>query len=348
MTSPTASRAVRLRRADCNGPGIRRRRHGRGFRYVSTDGERLDDPEILERIGELVIPPAWEDVWICPYPGGHIQATGIDARGRKQYLYHSRWREQRDRQKFDDMLAFAKRLRRMRDRVEADLAGPRFSREQILACSVRLLDRGFFRIGTEDYAVENETYGLATIRREHVTVRGETLVFDYPAKHGKRRVQAILDEDVAAIVSGLLRRRGGGEELLAFKRDRRWIDVKSADINVYVKQAVGRGVSAKDFRTWGATVLAAVSVAVAEPHVTSKTARKRAETNAVREVAHYLGNTPAVARGSYIDPRVFDRFAAGETIAAALPKLGAHEGAPAIQGPIERAVLRLLDEGPVT
>lgn len=346
-TLTAGARAVRLRRADCNGPGVRRRRHGRGFRYLTSAGERVDDPELLDRIGELAIPPAWDEVWICPHPGGHIQATGIDARGRKQYLYHPRWRAHRDREKFDHMLAFAKRLRRMRERVDADLAGRRFSEEQVLACAVRLLDRGFFRIGTEDYAVENETYGLATIRREHVTVRGDTLVFDYPAKHGKRRVQSVVDPEVASVVAGLLRRRGGGDELLARKRGTRWVDVRSADINAYVKDAVGLDVSAKDFRTWGATVLAAVSLGVAEPHITSKHARRRAAVHAVREVAHYLGNTPAVARRSYIDPRVFDRFADGETIAAALPKLAHEAGVPAIQGPVERAVIRLLDETPV-
>ena len=282
-------------------------------------------------------------MWICPYPGGHIQATGIDAKGRKQYLYHPRWRERRDQEKFDDMVAFAKRLPGLRRRVDGDLARGDLSAEQVLAAAVRLLDRGFFRIGTEDYAVTNETYGLATMRKEHVTVRDETLVFDYPAKHGKRRVQSVVDPQVAEIVATLRRRRGGGDELLAYKRGRRWVDVRSADINAYLKAATHRDVSAKDFRTWGATVVAAVALGVAEPHVHSKTARKRAVTHAIREVAHYLGNTPAVARASYIDPRVFDRFRDGESIHAALPKLGSDLDAPAIQGPVERAVLRLLD-----
>lgn len=282
-------------------------------------------------------------MWICPHPGGHIQATGLDARGRKQYLYHPRWRERRDREKFDDMVAFARRLPRLRRRVEADLARADRSADEVLAASARLLDRGFFRIGTEDYAVENETYGLATMRKQHVTVDGDVLVFDYPAKHGKRRVQAVVDPEVAVVVAALRRRRGGGDELLAYKRAGRWVDVRSSDINAYLKDATGLGVSAKDFRTWGATVLAAVAVAVAEPHVHSKTARTRAIRHAVKEVAHHLGNTPAVARSSYIDPRVFDRFADGESIHAALPRLGEALDAPAIQGPIERAVLRLLE-----
>lgn len=283
-------------------------------------------------------------MWICPYPGGHIQATGIDAKGRKQYLYHRRWRERRDQEKFDDMVAFAKRLPRMRRRVDDDLARGDLSAEQVLAGAVRLLDRGFFRIGSEDYAVENETYGLATIRKEHVTVSGDMLVFDYPAKHGKRRVQSVVDPEVAELVATLRGRRGGGDELLAFKRGRRWVDVKSPDINAYLKAATSRDASAKDFRTWGATVVAAVALGVAAPQATTKTARTRAIRRAVGEVAHYLGNTPAVARASYIDPRVFDRFEDGASVAGALGRLGADEGAPAIQGPIERAVLRLLED----
>lgn len=283
-------------------------------------------------------------MWICPYPGGHIQATGMDAKGRKQYLYHRRWRERRDQEKFDDMVAFAKRLPRMRRRVDDDLARGDLSAEQVLAGAVRLLDRGFFRIGSEDYAVENETYGLATIRKEHVTVTGDTLIFDYPAKHGKRRVQSVVDPEVAELVATLRRRRGGGDELLAFKRGGRWVDVKSPDINAYLKAATSRDASAKDFRTWGATVVAAVALGVAAPQVTTKTARTRAMRRAVGEVAHYLGNTPAVARASYIDPRVFDRFEDGESVAGALGRLGADDGAPAIQGPIERAVLRLLED----
>ncbi len=283
-------------------------------------------------------------MWICPYPGGHIQATGVDAKGRKQYLYHRRWRERRDQEKFDDMVAFAKRLPRMRRRVDDDLARGDLSAEQVLAGAVRLLDRGFFRIGSEDYAVENETYGLATIRKEHVTVTGDTLTFDYPAKHGKRRVQSVVDPEVAELVATLRRRRGGGDELLAFKRGRRWVDVKSQDINAYLKAATSRDASAKDFRTWGATVVAAVALGVAAPQATTKTARTRAIRRAVGEVAHYLGNTPAVARASYIDPRVFDRFEDGESVAGALGRLGADDGAPAIQGPIERAVLRLLED----
>jgi DNA topoisomerase-1 len=342
-----ATATSRLRRVDCTGPGIQRRRHGRGFRYVDADGELVDDPEILERIGELVIPPAWGEVWICPYPGGHIQATGMDAAGRKQYLYHPRWRELRDMEKFDDMVAFARTLPRLRKRVEAELdGGDELTYDRVCACAVRLLDRGFFRVGGADYAVRNESYGLATMKKRHVRTRGDVLVFDYPAKHGKRRVQAVVDPVVAGLVADLKRRRGGaGDELLAYKRGRRWADLRSEDINAWLKDATGQDVSAKDFRTWGATVLAAVALAVSEEAAATKTGRKRAITRAINEVAHYLGNTPAVARASYIDPRVFDRYREGRAIdyrllAAASERNG---DATAIQGPVEKAVLGLLE-----
>jgi DNA topoisomerase IB len=333
--------ARRLRRSDPSGPGYTRRRCGKGFMYLDKDGERITDAEVVARITALVIPPAWRDVWISPDPFGHIQATGIDQRGRKQYLYHPRWRERRDLEKFDDMLAFARALPALRSVVDHDIALGDMSREEVLACAARLLDRGFFRIGSEEYAVTNETYGLATMRKEHVTLDGEVIRFDYIAKERKRRVQAIIDPEVAVIVGTLKRRRSGGEELLAYKRDGRWCDVRSPDINAYLKAATGLDISAKDFRTWGATVLAAVGLAVTEPELLSRTARKRAIVRAVKEVAFYLGNTPAVARTSYIDPRVFDRYRSGQTIP--LDLVAADPGATAIQGPVEEAVLDLLD-----
>ena len=335
--------AIRLKRSDPAGPGIRRRRRGKGFEYVDADGNRVDDPEIMQRVHELVIPPAWKDVWICPYPGGHIQATGVDARGRKQYLYHQKWRQRRDQEKFDSMIRFARSLPAMRETVEEHLAGDPLSREQVLACAVRLLDRGFFRIGSEDYAVENETYGLATMHKAHVKlIADDVLLFDYPAKHGKRRVQSLVDADVAAVIQKLKARRGGGRELLAYKRDGRWVDVKSADINAYLKDLTGLEISAKDFRTWNATVLVAVALAVSGVARGTKTGRKRAITRAIKEVADYLGNTPAVARASYIDPRILDRFNEGLTIDPAIAVTRTDE--PAIQGAVEEAVLDLIDE----
>jgi DNA topoisomerase-1 len=337
---------ARLKRVDCWGPGIRGRRRGKGFEFLDDEGRRITEPSVLARIRELAIPPAWEGVWICPYPTGHIQATGVDAAGRKQYRYHDHWRERRDREKFESMVDFARALPGLRERVELDLAVEGMPRERALACAARLLDRGFFRIGSEDYAEENDTYGIATMRKRHVTVDGEQVVFDYESKGGQRRVLVIGDRVVAEVVGALKRRRGGGEELLAYKRDRRWVDVKSADVNEYVKDATGGDFSAKDFRTWSATVLAGVALAVSGPAAAaSKTARQRAKAWAVKEVSRYLGNTPAVCRASYIDPRVFDRYDGGLTIGGVLPELVEDTAAwPTVQGPVEDAVLDLICE----
>ena len=336
----------RLRRVDCSAPGLTRRRRGRGFEYVDKDGVRVTEPEVLERIGELVIPPAWKDVWICPFPMGHIQATGIDQRGRKQYIYHRKWRERRDQEKFDAMVQFARCLPKLRSRITRDLRRDELDQQRALACAVRLLDRGFFRIGGEDYAESNDSYGLATMRKEHVTIGGPDLIrFEYPAKSGQHRVQSIVDPEVFDIIKTLKRRRGGGDELLAYKSGRRWIDIRSEDINGYIKASAGDDFSAKAFRTWNATVLAAVALAVSGPAAQgSKTARKRAVTRAVKEVAHYLGNTPTVCRASYIDPRIFDRFDSGLTISGALPELGDEADLASIHGPIETAVLELIAE----
>jgi DNA topoisomerase IB len=334
---------ARLRRVDCSESGILRRRRGKGFEYLDADGQRITEPSVLERIRELAIPPAWEDVWICPYPMGHIQATGIDAAGRKQYRYHDRWRERRDAEKFESMIRFARALPKLRRQVAEDLAREGMPRERVLACAVRLLDRGFFRIGSEDYAEENDTYGIATMRKRHVTIAGDAVSFDYEAKGGQRRLQTIDDPEVAGLVRALKQRRGGGEELLAYKVGRRWVDVKSADINEYVKAAAGEEFSAKDFRTWSGTVLAAVALAVSGPAHGAKSSRKLAKSRAVKEVARYLGNTPTVARTSYIDPRVFDRFDGGLTIAGVLPDLAEDTAAwPDLQGTIEEGVLDLL------
>jgi DNA topoisomerase IB len=238
------------------------------------------------------------------------------------------------------MVTFARALPELRERVAADLDHVELDREHVLACAVRLLDRGFFRIGSEDYAVTNESYGLATMRRRHAAVKGDRLLFDYPAKSGKRRVQAVIDAQVADTVQRLKKRRGGDEDLLAYKRSGRWVDVRSSDINAYLKETTGLDISAKDFRTWGATVMAAVALAVAGPAAGTKTGRKRAISRAVKEVAYYLGNSPAVARASYIDPRVFDRYRDG--IVIAVQDLEHDPEGTAIQGEVEEAVLDLI------
>jgi DNA topoisomerase I len=249
------------------------------------------------------------------------------------------------------MLDFGKALPRLRRTTDRHLRTREPTRERVLAGAVRLLDRGFFRIGGENYAEENDTYGLATMQKRHVRLGPDNvIVFDYVAKGGQRRVQSVVDPQVYKLVAELTRRRGGSADLLAYKERGRWRDVLSSDVNAYVKQVAGEDFTAKDFRTWTATVLAAVGVAVSGRAAASPTARRRAVTRAVQEVSHYLGNTPAVCRASYIDPRVFDRFAAGETVAAALDALGDVDyGEPATQGAVEAAVIDLLsdEEAPV-
>jgi DNA topoisomerase IB len=340
---------ARLKRADCSDPGLTRRRRGKGFEYLDEEGRRISDQEVLDRISELAIPPAWQDVWICPWPMGHIQATGVDAAGRKQYLYHQKWRERQDKKKFDSMVRFAQALPDMRAQVERDLRGKGVSERRVLAAAVRLLDRGFLRIGGESYAEDNDSYGLATMRKDHVTVAdNDAINFDFTGKSGIRHVRYVVDEPVAEIVRELKRRRGGGDELLAYRDEKgRWRDIKSPDIRAYVKEAAGDEYTAKDFRTWAGTVLAAVALAATDPERRKvKTANKRMITSAVKEVAYFLGNTPAVARAGYIDPRVFDRFRDGYTIEPVLIDLADEPdiGQPAIQGRVEEAVLDLINE----
>jgi DNA topoisomerase IB len=330
----------------CDGPGFSRVRCGRGFRYRDTDGEPLTDPEQLARIRALVIPPAWRDVWICPWPNGHLQAVGTDDAGRRQYLYHEEFRARQEKAKHEHVREVARALPGLRARVTEDLAGRGLSRPRVTACAVRLLDLGFFRIGSDRHTRENETYGLTTMLREHVTCGREEVAFSYPAKGGTEIVRALVDEQVRTVVRALLRRPRGGERLLVYWERRRWHDLRGDDLNEALRRLGGAEITAKDFRTWHATVLAAVALAVTtEDARDSATARRRQIARAVREVSHYLGNTPAVCRSSYIDPLVFERFEAGRTIAPALSRLGEHGdfGRPATQGGVEAAVLDLLE-----
>jgi DNA topoisomerase I len=344
--APERVRRGRLRRSDCSGPGVRRVRRGRGFSYVDDQGRRVEAAEELARIRDLVIPPAWEDVWICTDPLGHLQATGVDAAGRRQYLYHPRWREHRDRAKFERMLRFADSLPGLRRRLARKLRdADDLERETVLAAAVRLLDIGMFRVGSEQYADEDHGIGLATVRKEHVRVRGETVEFDYPGKGGLRRKQLIEDPVTQKLIAKLKRRRGGPEELLAWQEGRRWRDVRSDDINEYLKEQLGEDFSAKDFRTWNATVMAAVTLAVDGRGAATKTARKRAINHSVKAVSELLGNTPAVARRSYIDPRVFDRYQSGWTIHGALEQIPDLDVADdRVRTQLERAVVDLLLE----
>jgi DNA topoisomerase-1 len=334
----------RLRRADCSGPGIKRKRRGRGFAYYDASGERVTDSETIARVKALVIPPAWQDVWICPDPNGHLQAVGTDVAGRKQYIYHEVWRARRDQAKFDHMMDFAAALPALRAVTleHLHLAGQPL--EKTMGLAVRLLDRGFFRIGSEGYAEQNQSYGLATIHKKHVTIRDDEVVFDYRAKSGQRRVWSTVDPIMLEVIKSLKQRRSGGPELLAYKNGRVWQDVKSSDINEYVREISGGDFTAKDFRTWGATVLAAVGLAASGYASGSVTARKRAIARSVKEVAHYLGNTPAVCRASYIDPRVFDRYRSGWTISLESIGEGMEFGDLSTQGPIEEAVIDLIED----
>lgn len=331
----------RLRRSDCSGPGIGRRRRGGGFSYIDPEGGRVSDEETLERIRGLAIPPAWQDVWVCSDPYGHIQATGLDEAGRKQYLYHERWHLRATQRKFESMREFAAKLPRLRRAVKKDLAREGMPRERALACALRLLDLGFFRIGGEEYAESNESYGVATVLREHVSIESDEVVFDFPAKSGQRRVQSIRDPEVKAAIEAMRRRRSGPDDLLVFREDGAWRDVRSEEVNAYLQEKAGEEFSAKDFRTWHGTVLAAVELA-REGSSSSKGGGERAIRAAIKRVAERLGNTPAVCRSSYIDPRVLDRFRDGRTIE--LPTLTA-EGTvtPRQQNLIERRVQALIE-----
>lgn len=341
MSGPESRPRGRLKRSNCSGPGISRRRRGSGFSYRDSAGARIADEDTLERIGGLAIPPAWRDVWICSDPYGHIQATGLDEAGRKQYLYHERWQLRAAAKKFESMRDFAAELPRLRRAVKKDLAREGMPRERALACAVRLLDLGFFRIGGEEYAETNESYGVATVLREHVSIEGEEVVFDFPAKSGQRRVQSIRDPEVRATLEAMRRRRSGPEDLLVFREAGTWRDVRSEEVNAYLQEKAGEEFSAKDFRTWHGTVLAAVELA-REGASSSKGGAERAIQAAIKRVAERLGNTPAVCRSSYIDPRVLDRFRDGKTIE--LPSLAPEATVtPRQQTLIERRVLELIE-----
>ncbi len=336
----------RVRRVEPSSPGFGRRRHGRGFVYVDAAGRRINDRGALERIRSLAIPPAWTDVWICPDPWGHLQATGLDAAGRRQYLYHPRWREWRDRQKFRRMHEFARVLPVLRETLAEHLELPGIPREKVLAVAVRLLDRGYFRIGSEEYAERNNSFGLATLRKEHVRIGRDGVRFDFTAKGGRRRIVEARDPQIEPILRELKARRSGGPELLAYRDDDgTWRDVRSVDVNEYIKEATGGRFTAKDFRTWHATVLAAVALSTRADVRPALSARKRAISSAIKQVAEHLGNTPAVCRTSYIDPSVLDRYLEGATIAPVLQALPPDDGDlvdPGAQAQIEEAVLDLV------
>ncbi|MGW0805782.1 DNA topoisomerase IB [Nonomuraea sp. NPDC002799] len=317
-----------------------RRRRGRGFGYHDPDGRPVRDRPTLGRIKALAIPPAWTDVWICLSPLGHLQAVGTDAAGRRQYRYHDVWREQQDRAKFDRVLEVAERLPAFRKAVGEELGGRGLTRARVLAAAARLLDIGFFRIGGESYG----TYGLATLRMEHVSCSHGIVTCSYQAKGDIAREVEVADPAACAVLRSL-KALGAEGELLRYRGDHGWADVRSEDINDYLRETIGYEVTAKDFRTWHATVLAAVGLAVSRHAGAEGAAKKQRAVNRVmQEVSDYLGNTPTVARASYVDPRVVEAYDQDRTIAAALTELGADAdfGQLATAGTVERAVIDLI------
>jgi DNA topoisomerase I len=327
---------TRLRRADPARAGLRRQRCGRGWRYFDTDGQPLRDQDEVSRISGLAIPPAWQEVWICPFPNGHIQAIGTDAAGRRQYLYHDRWRQDRDAEKHDRVLRLATRLPGFRAAVDEDLCGRGLTERRVLAGTLRMLDRGVFRTGGDEYAEESR--GVATLLRGDVTVHKGLIHFDYVAKGGIDRRLRIRDDRLAPLVTALRRGRADDERLFVHDRG----EVRAEDINARLQEIVGPEFTAKDLRTWHATVLAAVVIA-GHDRPASKAALKRTEKAVMNDVAEQLGNTPAVARRSYVDPRVLTAFEDGRTIERTLHRVGdtpMEQARPAI----ERAVVRLLKQ----
>lgn len=334
---------MEIERSDPDSAGITRVRHGRGFRYRGPDGEPVTDADLVRRIKELAVPPGWRDVWICPSPEGHIQACGTDDAGRRQYVYHPEWRRRREEAKYDAMLDFAESLPRIRRTVDRHLGLRGLVRERVLAAAVRLVDLGFLRAGGDEYAARNDSYGVATLLREHVRRSRGAVVFEFPAKSGREQRFECAEPGIVRVVASLQRVRSPGQDLFAYRVDGGWHDVLGDDLNAYLREITGKDHTVKEFRTWHATVLAAVGAAVALPGAEGGTP-SGLRAHVVREVAHHLGNTEAVARGSYIDPRVFRLQERGVTIADALPDLGgeARTGELATQGGVEEAVLRML------
>lgn len=304
----------RLRRSAVNKPGIARRRRGKGFSYLSADGVPLRDDATLTRIRSLAIPPAWSDVWISPHANGHIQALGTDDAGRRQYLYHAAWRETKDREKFDRALEFAGKLPSTRRTITRHLRSDGSTQEKALAAALRIVDSGALRVGSTEYAETNGSFGVTTILGRHLRVRGSTIDFDFPGKSGQQWQISIEDADLAEALKPMLR-RDSDERVLAYKNeDGSWHSVDAAALNEFLRQVTGGDFTAKDFRTWQATVTAAMELARSDPGASSDTARRKAVTQMMKSVAGHLGNTPAVVRSSYVDPRLVELFMEGQVI----------------------------------
>jgi DNA topoisomerase I len=305
--SPLAAAVPGLTRSDPRSPGITRERASEGFRYRDASGAEVTSAETLRRIGALAIPPGWKDVWISPEPLGHIQATGVDSRGRTQYRYHELWREQREARKFAHMLRFAAALPALRTATVRDLSGPQLDRERVAAGAVRLLDLGLFRIGGEKYAELDHHYGATTLQKQDVRVTRDRIVFDYIAKEGKRRTITVTDETIRPTVRALMGSGNRPGPLFSYRDGDTWRPLHSYDVSNYIATHAGGHFTAKEFRTWNATVLMALQLANVAPAPSAR-GRRGAIAASIREVAAWLGDTPAVARSSYIDPRVISRY----------------------------------------
>jgi DNA topoisomerase-1 len=330
----------RLRTVSPSAKGYGRRRSGSGWVFLDRDATRITDADEVQRIKSLAIPPAWRDVWICPYPNGHIQAVGTDDAGRRQYLYHPDWRVKRDKMKFDRVLQAAQKLPAARRAIKRDLGLEGMPLERADAVAVRLLDLGYFRIGSDIYADTNGSFGLTTLEKRHVRRKGTTMVFHFVGKSGIEHSIEIDDPEVIPALDSLRQRRGGTERLLAFLKERQWADLDSSAVNLYLSSMFD-DLTAKDFRTWHATVLAAAALAASDEPGETKRSRQRAIKTAVSEVSEYLGNTPTIARNSYIDPRVIDLYENGTTIDPALVSKK-YRSPAAKQRTLEAAVLDLL------
>lgn len=290
-------------------PGVVRKRHGRGFTYLKPDGSRLADGPEKKRIKSLAIPPAYTDVWICTSPKGHILATGRDDKGRKQYIYHPKWREVRDETKYARMIAFGELLPELRKRVEADMSGPGLRRDKVLATVVKLLETTLIRVGNTQYAQRNESYGLTTIRKKHVDIDDDTITFEFTGKSGKDWHIELEDERIAEVVSAC-EDVPGYELFKYFDENGERVDVESAHVNDYLQRVSGEDITAKDFRTWAGTVLAALALEEFEAF-DSETQAKKNVVQAIERVAKQLGNTPTIARQSYVHPQIIDAYLEG-------------------------------------
>jgi DNA topoisomerase IB len=335
---------MRLRRSDPDKPGLSRRRRGRGFGYVDAEGNRIVDAEVLNRIRTLAIPPAWRDVWICPYPNGHIQAVGTDEAGRRQYLYHDEWRTAQDADKHDRVLRLARKLPEFREAVDRELCAEGVGRDRVLAVALRMLDHGVFRTGNTRYAEEYGSRGAATLLRKDVRIRKGKLIFDFTAKGGIRRTIELDDGPLVEAVSAFKRSRHGNPRLLVYRDESGWHEIDATLINERFQELVGEEYTVKDLRTWTATVHAAVDLAEADPPETKKAAKASVKAM-FAEVSEHLGNTPTVARRSYVDPRVITQYENGRTIARAISGIGSDDlGETGVRETLERSVCRLVAE----